>query len=69
MFLDVAIDVARVFIDTPAYAYALVFTAEAALFIWAAAIGTRVRAVDPVGQQRAVPGFGDVAVAQVLQGR
>ncbi len=65
----VAIDVARAFIDTPAYAYALVFTAEAALFVWAAAIGTRVRAVDPDGSQRAVPGFGDVAVAQVLQGR
>ena len=65
----VAIDVARAFIDTPAHAYALVFTAEAALFVWAAAIGTRVRAADPADQQRPMPAFGEVAVAQVLQGR
>ena len=65
----VAIDVARAFIDTPAHAYALVFTAEAALFVWAAAIGTRVRAADPADQQRSMPAFGEVAVAQVLQGR
>ena len=61
----VAIDVARQFIAEPAAAYALVFSAEAILFLWAARLGSSVRSE----QQNQAPNFGDVAVATILNER
>jgi BCD family chlorophyll transporter-like MFS transporter len=65
----VAIDVARVFIAAPAQAYALVFAAEASLFLVAAAIGLRVWAIGSDHPKRAMPRFGEIAARQVLNGR
>ena len=63
----VAIDVARQFIETPASAYALVFTAEAALFIWAARLGVAVGRREQ--EQNQAPAFGEVAVVTLLNDR
>ncbi len=65
----VAIDVARVFIAAPAQAYALVFAAEASLFLAAAAIGLRVWAIGPDSPKCAMPRFGEIAALQVMDGR
>jgi BCD family chlorophyll transporter-like MFS transporter len=65
----VAIDIARSFIAEPAHAYALVFGAEALLFLGAAAIGTSVWAIGVNSPGRSVPRFGEVAAVQVLDGR
>ncbi|MEE4660935.1 MAG: BCD family MFS transporter [Halieaceae bacterium] len=61
----VAIDITRSLIAEPAAAYAIVFSCEAAMFIWAAWLGSAV------GNQRSelAPSFGDVAVASVLNNR
>ncbi len=61
----VAIDIARGFVADPATAYAIVFSGEAALFIWAAWLGTAV------GGHNAdtAPAFGEVAIASVLNNR
>ncbi|MEJ2576645.1 MAG: BCD family MFS transporter [Gammaproteobacteria bacterium] len=66
----VAIDIARQFFSDPAHAYALVFSGEAALFLYAAALGLTVRlaASSPTGES-AAPSFGEVAMTEVLQGR
>ncbi len=61
----VAIDITRHFIHEPAAAYALVFSAEAVLFLWAARLGSSVRSE----QQTQAPTFGDVAVATILNER
>jgi hypothetical protein len=61
--------VARVFIAAPAQAYALVFAAEASLFLVAAAIGLRVWAIGSDHPKRAMPRFGEIAARQVLNGR
>jgi BCD family chlorophyll transporter-like MFS transporter len=63
----VAIDVARQFIQDPAAAYALVFSAEALLFLWAAVLGSAVRGAKP--ERATAPAFGDVAVAGILNER
>ncbi|KGE05225.1 BCD family MFS transporter [Pseudohaliea rubra] len=66
----VAIDVARLFLDNPAHAYAIVFSGEAALFLYAAVLGMTVRlATSADTDDRPAPSFGDVAMAEVLQGR
>ena len=61
----VAIDISRSLISEPAAAYAIVFSCEAALFIWAAWLGTAVSG----STDRTAPSFGDVAVASVLNNR
>ncbi|MDJ0877935.1 MAG: BCD family MFS transporter [Halieaceae bacterium] len=63
----VAIDVARQFIAEPAAAYALVFSAEAVLFLWAARLGSAVRNTQP--RHAAAPAFGDVAVVSLMNER
>jgi BCD family chlorophyll transporter-like MFS transporter len=70
----VAIDVSRQFLDNPVHAYAIVFSGEAALFLYAAVLGLTVRLAtsDKTADQtddRPAPTFGDVAMAEVLQGR
>ena len=67
---DVAIDVSRQFLDNPVHAYAIVFSGEAALFLYAAVLGLTVRlATTDNTDDRPAPTFGDVAMAEVLQGR
>ncbi len=63
----VAIDVTRQFVSEPAAAYALVFTAEAILFLWAARLGSAVRNTQP--HHAPAPAFGEVAVASLLNER
>jgi BCD family chlorophyll transporter-like MFS transporter len=64
----VAIDVSRLFIGDPALAYGLVFSLEAALFVVAAAVGMRVKMA--TGREtEPLPSFGDVAMAEVMDGR
>ncbi len=63
----VAIDVTRQFVAEPAAAYALVFSAEAVLFLWAARLGSAVRTTQP--RHATAPAFGDVAVASLLNER
>ncbi len=58
----VAIDLTRALIDTPAAAYALVFTAEAGLFLVAAVLATRV---EGNRERRRAPGFGATAVQAI----
>ena len=66
----VAIDVSRQFLDNPVHAYAIVFSGEAALFLYAAVLGLTVRlATTDNTDDRPAPTFGDVAMAEVLQGR
>ena len=65
----VAVDVCRIWIDTPAHAYGLVFTFEALLFLAAAWLGLGIgRGNQQVVAQRA-PAFGDIAVQEVMTGR
>ena len=66
----VAIDIARQLLSDPAHAYAIVFSGEAALFIYAAALGLTVRLADSATTpDTAAPSFGEVAMNEVLQGR
>ncbi len=66
----VAIDVSRQFLDNPVHAYAIVFSGEAALFLYAAVLGLTVRlATADNTDDRPAATFGDVAMAEVLQGR
>lgn len=66
----VAIDVARQFLDDPAHAYAIVFSGEAVLFLYAAVLGLSVRLADAnTTTDTATPSFGEVAMTEVLQGR
>lgn len=64
----VAVDTARYFLATPSLAYGLVFIGEAALFVVAALLAARVNQPRPA-QRRPQPAFGDIAIAQVLEGR
>ena len=57
------------FIEQPALAYGLVFTAEAVLFLCAAWIGARVRSPAAAASDYSAPTFGEVAMAEVMQGR
>lgn len=63
----VAIDITRQFVSEPAAAYALVFSAEAVLFLWAARLGSAVRNTQP--KHAAAPAFGDVAVVSLMNER
>ncbi|HKK23722.1 MAG TPA: BCD family MFS transporter, partial [Pseudohaliea sp.] len=66
----VAIDVSRQFLDNPVHAYAIVFSGEAALFLYAAVLGLTVRLASPANtDDRPAPTFGEVAMAEVLPGR
>ncbi len=65
----VAIDISRALISDSATAYALVFGAEAGLFVMAAAIGMRLRAPEVGRGRNAAPSFGDVAMVEVLDAR
>ena len=62
----VAIDIARWLLSTPEVAYATVFTIEACLFVVAALMGARLRHLK--GRARAMPAFGKVAMAEVMDG-
>jgi BCD family chlorophyll transporter-like MFS transporter len=63
----VAVDVTRHFSAEPATAYALVFGAEAILFIMAAWLGAARRADRSAAARRARPSFGEVAMTNVFQ--
>ncbi len=63
----VAIDITRQFVSEPATAYALVFSAEAVLFLWAARLGSAVRNSQP--KHLTAPAFGDVAVVSLMNER
>lgn len=67
----VAIDVSRALISEAPAAYAVVFSAEAGLFVVAAIIGLRLRAADADGNtgRQVAPSFGDVAMVEVLDAR
>jgi BCD family chlorophyll transporter-like MFS transporter len=62
----VAIDVARHFLSDPVHAYAIVFSTEAALFVYAAALGAAVRLQNDTSEAPAAPSFGEVAMTEVL---
>ena len=63
----VAIDAARLVIENPASAYALVFSAEAMMFLWAARLGLGVRG--EANSDKVAPAFGQVAAVTVLNER
>ncbi|MEE4191950.1 MAG: BCD family MFS transporter [Halieaceae bacterium] len=63
----VAIDITRQFVAEPAAAYALVFSAEAILFLWAARLGCAVR--NPQNNHTPAPAFGEVAVVSLMNER
>jgi BCD family chlorophyll transporter-like MFS transporter len=63
----VAIDITRQFVAEPAAAYALVFSAEAILFLWAARLGSAVR--NPQNNHTPAPAFGEVAVVSLMNER
>lgn len=65
----VAIDISRALISDTASAYALVFGAEAGLFVLAALIGANLRLAAVSGERPAAPNFGDVAMVEVLDAR
>ncbi len=67
----VAIDITRQLLQEPVYAYALVFACEAVLFLYAAVLGAGVRSGTTAtsNDHRTAPGFGDVAMVEVLHGR
>ena len=65
----VAIDISRALIAEVALAYGLVFSLEAALFVCAAVIGLRIEVRPSRAGQRSAPGFGDVAMVEVLDAR
>ena len=65
----VAIDISRAFIAEVSLAYGLVFSLEAALFVAAAVIGLRLKVLPGRAGQRSAPGFGDVAMVEVLDAR
>lgn len=67
----VAIDITREFLQQPVHAYALVFACEALVFLYAAFLGAGVRSGSAAtsDDHHAAPGFGDVAMVEVLQGR
>jgi len=67
----VAIDTTRQLLQEPVHAYALVFACEALVFLYAALLGANVRSQPAVASDdhSAAPGFGDVAMVEVLQGR
>ena len=65
----VAIDISRALIAEVALAYGLVFSLEAALFVCAAVIGLRIEVRPSRAGQRCAPGFGDVAMVEVLDAR
>ena len=65
----VAIDISRALIAEVALAYGLVFSLEAALFVCAAVIGLRIEVRPSRAGPRSAPGFGDVAMVEVLDAR
>ena len=65
----VAVDITRHFSAEPATAYALVFGAEAILFILAAWLGAATRADRSAPGRSARPSFGEVAMTTVFQDR
>ena len=67
----VAIDLTRELMQQPVHAYALVFACEALVFLYAAVLGVGVRAGSSAASDNhhAAPGFGDVAMVEILQGR
>jgi BCD family chlorophyll transporter-like MFS transporter len=64
----VAIDITRHFLAHPPLAYGLVFSGEAALFVVAALLAVQVSRPRAELPARA-PSFGDIAAAQILEGR
>lgn len=65
----VAIDISRALISEAPTAYAVVFMAEAGLFVVAAVIGLRLRAAGADKGRQTAPSFGDVAMVEVLDAR
>lgn len=65
----VAIDLTRLVVAEAGQAYALVFTAEAMLFLVAAVLANRVRTPHSHFSGASAPGFHEVAAAHVLGGR
>ncbi len=65
----VAVDAARVFYGQPEVAYAIVFIAEALMFVLAAVLAMSVQP-PPIKQgERKVPMFGDADLAELVEGR
>lgn len=67
----VAIDITRQLMQEPVHAYAVVFACEALVFLYAAVLGAGVRSrtFAAFNDHHAAPGFGDVAMVEVLHGR
>ncbi|MFN2328044.1 MAG: BCD family MFS transporter [Chromatocurvus sp.] len=67
----VAIDITRQLLQEPVHAYALVFACEALVFLYAAVLGAGVRSGTSAtfNDHHAAPGFGEVAMVEVLHGR
>lgn len=64
----VAVDVCRIWIETPAHAYGLVFTFEALMFLIAAWLGLGIGKGNEKTLPEAAPRFGDIAVREVMPG-
>jgi BCD family chlorophyll transporter-like MFS transporter len=65
----VAIDGMRMVLTDVGQAYAVVFSAEGALFIAAALIGVRIRQLADRRSPARTPGFGEIAMGEVFDGR
>ena len=65
----VAIDAMRMVLTDVGQAYAVVFSAEGALFIAAALIGVRIRQLADRRSPARTPGFGEIAMGEVFDGR
>lgn len=64
----VAVDLAKRFYGAPEIAYAIVFSAEGGMFLVAAILAATVRQPRPATRS-GVPGFGDLSLAELAEGR
>jgi BCD family chlorophyll transporter-like MFS transporter len=65
----VAVDVARSLIGAPEVAYAIVFAAEACMFLLAAVLAVNVRPPQTRNDKSSAPLFGDAGLVEVAEGR
>jgi BCD family chlorophyll transporter-like MFS transporter len=64
----VAVDLAKRFYAAPEIAYAIVFSAEAAMFLLAAMLAVKVRQPQPASRN-GMPAFGDASLVELAEGR
>ena len=65
----VAIDLVRLFVQEPATAYATVFCGEAALFLLAALLGSRINKMTLASARSSAPLVGDAGLVELARGK